>query len=171
MKITIYNAISIDGFIARENYDTDWVSNEDWLYFKKLVKESEVIVMGRKTFETSGDDFPYDCRLNVVMSKNAELLNKKNKFDNVIFYNDTPEEVVKRIEQLGYKKLLIIGGGKLNASFIKENLVNEVIVDIHPIALGTGIKLFSDCVINKILRFKETITKKSGLTIIKYKVI
>ena len=73
MKVTIYNAISIDGYIATQDQQTDWVSETDWKQFNDLVKKSEVIVMGRNTYQTS-DIFPYDCELNIVMTS-QNLLN------------------------------------------------------------------------------------------------
>lgn len=168
MKVTIYNAISIDGYIATQDQQTDWVSETDWKQFNDLVKKSEVIVMGRNTYQTS-DIFPYDCELNIVMTSQKDFLNS-NKHTNTIFTNKTPKQVVKLVEKLGYKQLLIIGGGKLNASFIKEGLVDEVIVDIHPIILGAGVKLFEAENLNVKLKKIDTTELKEGLVTIKYKI-
>lgn len=168
MKISIYNAISIDGFIADSKGKTEWVSEEDWLFFEKLVKDSRAIVMGSTTYKESGDDFPYNCELNIVMTSQQNLLKKNNPDNGVIFTNKTPKQVIKMVKDIGYDELLVIGGGKLNASFIKAGYVNEVIVDIHPLIIGSGVKLFDSIPQNLNLTTSEVISKKSGLNLIKY---
>lgn len=143
MKIKIYNAISIDGFIATPNHNTEWVSDTDWEEFSSQVKSSRAIIMGRKTYEVSGDDFPYDCELNVVMTRNQKLLDQEEE-EGIWFTDTTPEEVLQELEDMGFRETLIIGGGNLNSSFLKANLVDEVIISIHPLILGKGIKLFEN---------------------------
>lgn len=167
MKVIIYNAISIDGYIARTNSKTDWVSETDWNQFKKLVKTSKAIVMGSNTYKQSGDDFPYDCELNVVMTSQKELL-KQNENKGIIFTNKNPKEVIKIVKNMGFKQLLIIGVGKLNASFLKKNLVDELIVDIHPIILGSGIKLFDANSLDVWLKKVESHNLEEGLLCVKY---
>ncbi len=143
MKVKIYNAISIDGFIATPSHNTEWVSDTDWEEFSLQVRNSRAIIMGRKTYEVSGEDFPYDCELNVVMTSNDELLDKKEE-EGIWFTDARPKEVLEEIESLGFSETLIIGGGKLNGSFLKAGLVDEIILSVHPLVLGKGIKLFED---------------------------
>ena len=139
MKITLYMAISIDGYVAGKNDDTSWVSSTDWDNFRKLVKDSRCVVMGRRTYEESGDDFPYDCELNVVMTTNNSLTSTDKR---VLFTDKNPNWIIEFVKRKGFNTLLIIGGGKTNASFLKEQLIDEIIVSVHPIILGEGIKLF-----------------------------
>lgn len=170
MKVIIYNAISIDGYIADANQQTDWVSETDWKQFNRLVKQKKAIVMGSTTYEASEDAFPYACELNIVMTSQEKFLNM-NKNPDTIFTNKTPQEVVQMVKKQGFKELLVIGGGKLNASFMKAGLVTEVIVDIHPIILGSGVKLFETNNLNIKMEKLETNEMDEGLTTIRYKVI
>lgn len=140
MTVQLYMAVSVDGFVAKNNDDTSWVSNTDWDNFRSFIKEAGIIVMGRKTYEVSGDDFPYENALNMVMTSNKTLLSKQQK--DVLFTDKKPAEVVKLAKEKGFGKLLIIGGGKLNASFLEAGLIDEIILSVHPILLGQGIKLF-----------------------------
>jgi dihydrofolate reductase len=119
MKVILYMAISVDGYVARTNHDTDWVSDTDWSVFSDMVKRSGCIVMGRKTYEVSGDDFPYNCKLNIVLTSQKKL-HQANK--NISITDKNPKDVIKFAKDKGFNKLLIIGGGKLNASFLKEKL-------------------------------------------------
>lgn len=39
---------------------------------------------------------------------------------------------------------MVCGGGKLNAAFMKENLIDEIYLDVEPVVHGKGIRLFAD---------------------------
>ena len=141
MKILLYMAVSADGFVARADHDTSWVSATDWENFGHFIKEAGIIVMGRKTYEVSGQDFPYPNAINIVLTHNENLLKET---DSVIFTNRTPGQIVEMAKNRGFNKLLLIGGGITNTTFLKENLIDEIILSVHPIILGSGIKLFEN---------------------------
>ncbi|USK52433.1 dihydrofolate reductase family protein [Bacillus sp. CMF12] len=44
----------------------------------------------------------------------------------------------------GWKKILIVGGGALLHSFIKEKLIDEIILTVAPAVIGRGIPLFKE---------------------------
>lgn len=134
-------AISIDGFIAGPDDDTSWVSATDWENFNWLIKECGAIVMGRRTQEVSGDDFPYKGALNIVMTHDPLLVRDE---DQVIYTDKSPVEIVEMLQQRGHESLLIIGGGIANTSFLEAQLIDEVFISVHPIILGKGIPLFSE---------------------------
>ena len=56
MKTTVYIAVSLDGFIARENRDIDWLNeiedppNDDYGY-GEFMSKIDAIVIGRNTYE------------------------------------------------------------------------------------------------------------------------
>ena len=56
----------------------------------------------------------------------------------------SPQEALQILQNQKFKTVLICGGGKLNSSFMKEKLIDEIYLDIEPVFLGTGIKLFTD---------------------------
>jgi len=134
-------AISADGYIATRDHNTDWVSDTDWQQFGHYVSQAKCVVMGRKTYEQSGDNFPYDCDCNIVMTSNPTFT---STLPNVLFTNKTPSKVIQLAQSKDYDQLLLIGGGKVNTSFMKENLIDEIILSLHPLILGQGIKLFDN---------------------------
>jgi dihydrofolate reductase len=138
MRIVLYAAVSVDGFIADENGGTDWVKDDE--FFEKTCYEFGCIVMGHKTFKEYGEP-PFENVQHLVLSSNAGMdLNHSN-----VNYVNSPENAVKKAKELGFDKLLVIGGGKCNASFAKAGLVDELWLDIHPLILGSGVKLLGDC--------------------------
>lgn len=172
MKVTLYMATTIDGFIATYSDDSSWVSEVDWPYFQKFIKSNEVILMGRKTYEKGIEEkvFPYEGALNIVVTSNKKLLKRKpNKKE--LFTNKTPKELIEYLKEKGYKNIGIIGGGRFNGSMLKEKFINEIYIDVHPLILGSGIKLFEN--FEEFVKLKLLDTKKlfQDLLVLHYKVL
>lgn len=142
MKITMLMAISVNGYIAGENQDTDWVKDSEALYLK--VAQVGAVIMGRVTYEdcVKYNVFPYKGGLNVVVTRQQKLIQKSN--DEAIFTNLGPVDVKKMLEDKGFGNALLIGGGHINTSFLEAGLVDEIILDIHPLIIGQGTKLFEN---------------------------
>jgi len=141
MKVILYMAMTVNGYIARENDETPW-SDIEWESFTEMIKKVGNYVMGRRTYETSlkAGVFPYPC-LSIVMTKEPI----ENKWgDQVIFTDKSPQDVLKLLGEKGFDTAFVGGGGQINASFMKENLVDEIYLDIEPLVFGKGIKLFAD---------------------------
>lgn len=168
MKLTIYMAIAIDGLITRGENDSDWVSKTDWEQFYSYIKISDAIIMGRKTMEQFGEDFPIEGTLNVVLSHNANL-HKETK--NLIITSKNPKEILKMLENKGLDKLLLIGGSNTNKQFIQEGLVDEIVLSVHPLIIGKGLRLFGDDQLDIKLELVNTKSINNELVQIVYKVI
>lgn len=140
MKTILYMAISLDGKITKNDNDTDWVSDSDIERMDKLMTKAGVMIMGRNTYESFGDDLPNDLAKQVVFTGREDLLNKKQ--ENVVFTNDDPAQVLSQIEKEGYKTAMIAGGGLLNASLLKAGLIDEIRLIVKPLIIGKGKDLF-----------------------------
>jgi dihydrofolate reductase len=163
MKITLYTAISIDGFIAKSNGDSNWVNDDK--YFEEAVNNCGAIVVGKTTYEQFYNEiYPMPNVLNIVLSTT-----KHYSENNAVTAKNTTE-VIKIANEKNVDRVLVVGGGKVSASFIKENLVNEIILDIHPIILGKGINIFSNTEIEKNLKLVSTKTLDNDLVQVKYEV-
>ena len=140
MKVIIYSIPTINGLIAMENEnDYSFISDSDWEFYLKTLKEVGVFIMGRRTYEASlkTGAFPYDC-LNLVMTKQKI----ENKWGHKVIFTDLkPKEVLQMLENKGFSKV-IITGGQLSASFMKEKLVDEIWIDLMPKIFTNGIRLF-----------------------------
>ncbi len=143
MKTILYMGVSINGYIARENGDSEWTSEEDLKGFYEHSKDAGNIVMGRNTYLAAAKSgyFPFPDALNVVVT-HKEMENTWGA--NVLITNESPKGIVKVLEQKGFKTLFLAGGGQLNTSFVKENLIDEIFLDVEPLVLGRGIKIFAD---------------------------
>jgi len=133
MQVDIQAAVSVDGFIARENGDTDWV--QDLELFEQTSREYGCIAMGRTTYdEFAGPAF--DGVQHIVLSSKPQ----KSAHETVHFVQ-TVEQALAKAKELGFAKLLVIGGSQTNGSFMQAGVVNNLLLDIHPILLGKGKRL------------------------------
>jgi dihydrofolate reductase len=137
MKVILYMAVSADGFIAKPDGDSDWVSEIDNKIFVEKIKQVGCIIIGRKTFEQFyGELYPQKDALNIVVSNN------KNKGETNTVFAQTPKAALLIAKEKHFSSVLLIGGGTVNGSFLKENLIDEIYFDVHPLILGGGIKVF-----------------------------
>ena len=49
--VTLYNVVSSDGYIAREDGSEDFIPDELWPLTLEVFKKFDVLVMGRKPYE------------------------------------------------------------------------------------------------------------------------
>jgi dihydrofolate reductase len=137
MKITLYAAVSVDGFIAQTNGDTDWVKDDE--LFEKVCKDFGCVAMGRNTYEEYGKP-PFEGVQHLVLTEKAGM---DIRHSNVTYVSGA-EKTLEKAKDLGFDKLLVIGGSQCNASFAKAGLLDEIWIDSHPLILGEGKKLLGD---------------------------
>jgi dihydrofolate reductase len=127
-------AISRDGYIADKDGNTPW-SDAEWESFNGFVAGCDVVLVGRKTYE--------------LMAKNDELIDNTKC---VVVTSDTeydaqelPTLLINSARDLPKANTIgIIGGGELNGRLAKLGLIDEIILDIEPIDLHEGIRLFGN---------------------------
>ena len=145
---SIFIAASIDGYIADKNGGIDWLNsipnpdNIDMGY-NDFISQTDAIVMGRNTFETvcSFDiDWPYQIPVFVLSNTMSMIPEAYQSKANLV--RGTPENIIRSIHEMGYYRLYI-DGGKTIQSFLKEDLIDEMIITTIPFLLGDGIRLFA----------------------------
>lgn len=85
-------ATSITGKITSDKDDTSWVQETDVERMDAEMTRCGVMVMGKATYESFGDDLPIGKALLVVMTHNKDLLAKKQ--DGLIFTDSSPKELL-----------------------------------------------------------------------------
>ncbi|MEK7581976.1 MAG: dihydrofolate reductase family protein [Patescibacteria group bacterium] len=138
MKVSIIAAVSADGFIARHTTEkANWTSKADKEYFKSFTKKIGTIIMGSTTFETIGKMLP--GRRIIVLSRNKTYPGIRG----VETSNETPRELLERLEHEGTREVVVCGGTTIYSEFMKEGLVDTVVLTVEPVVFGSGIKLFT----------------------------
>lgn len=178
MKASVFIAASIDGYIAREDGDIDWLHNsgsgevaegEDYGY-KEFANTIDVLVMGRHSFEkvlTFGD-WPYQDKPVVVLSHSLSNIPVQLP-DTVELCTLEPADLLQHLEQRGFKHAYIDGGVTIQR-FLCAGLINEITITRIPRILGGGIPLFENGGQDTLLNHLETKTFADGLVQSKYQV-
>jgi len=143
-KAILYIATSKDGFIADVDGGVDWLPHpddpEDLVGYKALLERIGVIVMGRHSYEqilTFGEWAWKDKQTYVFTSNKLE-----SKVPSVEFVNDDPKVFMEKLKATGLDKdVWLLGGAKLAQSFLTDDLIDEIVLTIIPINLGSGIHL------------------------------
>jgi len=143
MKTILYMGISANGYIAKADGNSEWTSNENLKGFYEQSKKARNIIMGKNTYliALQYGYFPFPDSLNIIVS-NQKIENKWG--DDVIVTNDSPNEILSMLKQKGFTTAFLAGGGQLNTSFAKKGLIDEIYLDVEPMILGQGIKIFAD---------------------------
>lgn len=170
MEVTMYMAISANGFIARESGEEDFLSHENWERFCVLANEYKNFIVGRKTYEAvqrwkdgySFDDLKVD---KVVVSADGS-------YDLADAYTlaTSPQDALEKLKEKGFERVLVTGGSALNSAFARENLLDEIILNVEPALIGSGIPLFSNDNFSRSLELVSTERSNSGIVTLHYKV-
>ncbi|MDF2379618.1 MAG: dihydrofolate reductase family protein [Candidatus Gracilibacteria bacterium] len=157
MKITLYIAQSIDGFVATKDGGIAWldsfnkIPNEDYGY-QKFIDSIDTVIQGNTTYKQF--QHSYDGKYNFVFSKNAAKLSAKN----ITFVNKSVTKFLKNLDKKNHKNIWLVGGPNLLTEFLNKGHLDECILFTMPILLGDGIPLFQN--IKKIPKFKLLKTKE-----------
>jgi dihydrofolate reductase len=137
--ITLYNVVSADGFIAREDGSEDFIPDALWPETLKIMSAFDAVVMGRKTYAAMQQ---YDPSLlqpfedlpirKVVISRNPNL-SLKPGYETI--------DSVDGIPALGHN-VLVSSGPSLNNFLLNKGLVDKILRYELTQSIGKGIKAY-----------------------------
>ena len=147
MKVILVMVSSVNGKIT-EGSDPDvthWTSKEYQKLFSDIKQRYQVIIMGSHTYEENKTRIHLSKDiLRIVLTKNPEAFKHMAVTGSLEFSSESPIELVKRLESLGYSNILLVGGAEICSSFLAKKLVNELHLTIEPKLFGTGKNIVSD---------------------------
>ncbi len=179
MKISVYIATTLDGFIAREDGSLDWLSGSDGVVepgleaedfgYQKFMASVDVLVMGRNTYELviSSGYWPYADKKVIVLSTTLKKLPPKLA-NRVELRSGSVEVLYNELKQSGARHLYV-DGGKTIQSFLKTGLVDEITITRVPVLIGQGTPLFGPLNLDIKLLHISTACFKNGFVQSRYK--
>jgi dihydrofolate reductase len=117
------------------------------------------------------EEYPYKGKKVYVFTHNAKQQKKKNKTTSDVEYvdKDIPEFVLRLIQQpFSNRDIWLLGGGEILSLLLNAELVDEIILSVHPIILGKGVPLFKNIKKSVKLRLLESIPFESELVQLRY---
>ena len=170
-KLKYYVASSLNGYIARTDHSFDYfVAEGEHVpdYFESL-NAFDVVLMGRKTYEVGlkvGITDPYPHMKSYVFSRTM----KESPNEKVQVVSENIAELVRELKNETGKGIYLCGGGELATILFAENLIDEVILKMHPVMVGTGIRLFSEAIKQIDLELVSSKTFNTGVVVLQYRV-
>lgn len=170
MKVTVEMACSINGLIATEDGNEDFLSNRNYQIMLDFLKEYDCLVWGNTTFKNVvswGENYINDLKNTtvIVFSKEKQISN----YDNVI-YCDSLENFLEICKEKKFDNVFVSGGAHINTLFLENNFVDEIIINYNPYVLTNGINLFEGSKVEKSLILEKVINEKEEIVQIWYKV-
>lgn len=145
MKISMYVAASMDGFIARTDGSIDWLEEigeppNDYGY-QAFYDSVDAIVMGGRTYRqmAAAPDWFYAGKPVWVYSRGDFT----SEIPDVFHAVSQPSGLIERLRSEGKKHLWVLGGGEIHSLFLRGGLIDEIRLFIMPSALGGGVPLFA----------------------------
>ncbi|MCB1800569.1 MAG: dihydrofolate reductase family protein [Gammaproteobacteria bacterium] len=168
MKTTLFLSVSIDGLIA----DTNRIPNfpqgawEDWC---ALVNAADNVIAGRSSFEQLQDD----AMASVLHPQHRIVLSSRDidPGDSGWQHARSPKEALAMLESVGVDEAIIGGGRAVAHSFMRDGLVDEVVIDLQPVAFGTGVPMFGDAMDPAHLELLDSHALNDNVLRLRYRVL
>jgi dihydrofolate reductase len=174
MRKVIYGgACSLDGYFAGKDGAIDWLhmSKDVEDIMRKTWAATDTILVGRKTWEFAramggGGEIPGVKVKSYVFSRTLTSIAEN---DTELVTGDAGEFVRKLKAQPG-KDIIVMSGGNFATSLLKEGLIDEIGMNIHPLLLGGGVPAFLDPGMRVNLELTECRQLEGGCVMVVYKV-
>lgn len=145
-SVYFYGAMSLDGYLADDHDGLQWLFDTDLSgqsTYPDFEKHIDTLVMGRATYETTlsilGDEPFYPGMRKVVFTHANRLAVPETEF-----VSGDVVSVVKNLQQQSGSGIWIVGGGQLVATLLEADVISELWVQIAPVLLGHGKRLFPE---------------------------
>lgn len=170
--ITLYVAISLDGYVAGEHDDLTFLDlagpgGEDGDYgYKAFYRTVDSVVMGRGTWSVcrAFSPFPYADKPCFVITRNPTL-------EAVAGERFVPFDPAFWRERGAHEHVYLCGGGILVAEFLRHGLIDRVELATMPIVLGAGQALFPRGVPRGQFALDKVVGHASGVVQTSYRLI
>ena len=169
-KILLQLAVSLDGYIEGPNGEFDWCFTDQDYGMSAFFKRIDSVFYGRKTYELvlsmESEAPPGFPKLKEYVFSNT--LNKVK--EGVVLVKGNIKSKVEKIKKEKEKDIWLFGGAAIISSLMNLQLVDEIILAIHPVILGGGKPLFKEINDRTWLTLTDSKIYPNGLVFLTYSV-
>lgn len=187
-RIVVVNSLSLDGVMQAPGRPDEDVrggfAHGGWAapYVDAVMGEAMgkrmavrgALLLGRRTYEDFASYWPKqtDNPFTPVLNERRKYVASTTLSEPLPWSNSTllEGEVVQAVAELkqGDEDLGILGSGELIRSLMPHDLIDEYVLSIHPLVLGSGRRLFPDEGAMAKLRLMDATTTTTGVVIATY---
>ncbi|MHA4894620.1 dihydrofolate reductase family protein [Pedobacter sp. PWIIR3] len=183
-KITVLSFITLDGVMQGPGGPDEDTSNDfklgGWMapygdedsgpIMQKQLERADLL-LGRKTFDIWENYWPshteYWPGINEVTKYVLTNTVDSTEWTNVVFLKDI--EAIKEIKASNGSDIKIWGSSELVQLLLEHDLVDEFWLNIHPVILGKGKRLFNDVAVPSAFEIVESKITSTGVIMVNYK--
>ena len=188
-KTQYYCAASLDGYIAEADDSLDWLLGYEGSFegdaaessplgeggaYERFYEGVGALISGSTTYEFVLDhlaedgDWPYKGKPYWVLSSRELPVPKGRGIDVRIVAIEVADLHQEMIAAAGERNLWIVGGGNVATQFAEQGLLDEVLVTVVPVVLGSGKPLFDRRVPGGPMQLIGTRSFASGMVELRY---
>lgn len=147
--------MSLDGFIEDADGSaaalySDFDELAESPHMKAMQDVTGAALMGRRTFDMAedpdlyADNYEFQVPIFVITHTPPAVQPKRNDRLSFTFVPDLRSAVSQAVEAAGDLAVTVIGGADVNRQLLAAGLVDELRVDVMPVLLGSGRRLFDE---------------------------
>jgi len=159
-------AVSLDGFIARPDGGLDWLEPFQAEHgYQAFFRSVDWVLIGRATWEVvvAFPEWPFaGKRVAVLTHRPLEARHGETAI------SGPPAEALARLEAEGARRVYVDGGAVVS-QFLAAGLLDELTVNVVPIVLGEGLRLFQGVLPERRLSLASSQAYPSGLVQLRYR--
>ncbi len=148
-KVCFGMTMSLDGFVADPKGDVSILYPDmfEWRHTeaaKEIVEATGAVVMGRRSYDMAegGDWSDYEFRVPIFVLTHHPPERPARGRD-FTFVTDGVESAIRQARTAaGDKDVTVVGGVDTGRQLLRAGLIDELHIDIMPILLGDGLRLF-----------------------------
>ena len=178
-KVVAVELVSVDGVMEKPEEWSFSYSNDEMAEANAAgMVDSDAMLLGRVTYEEFASYWPYQ---NSAEQPFTDYLNNTPKYvvsttlqeplewqNSPLIKGNVAEEIAKLKRQPG-KDITILGSGTLLRSLLREELLDELRLMVHPLVLGGGKRLFEDGGDRKALELVDSRTFSTDVLYLTYR--
>lgn len=180
-KVILGMTMSLDGFVNDRNGDVgllypDLEALRQTEVLQEAIRTTGAVVMGRHAYDMANGDFTgYEFQVPIFVlthqppAKVAKGENENFKFN---FITDGIESAIEKARiAAAQKDVTVIGGADIFQQCLNHGLVDELQIDIAPVLLGEGLRLFEHINAEAVELENMDVRESAGLTHLRYRVV
>lgn len=155
VKVIAGMTMSLDGFVVDSSGSVDRLYPDladlhGTDYMNAMVDETGAVLMGRRAFEMGEPDlyagnYEYQVPIFVVTHEPPRVAPKQDEHLTFTFVTDGVESATRQAKAAaGHKAVQVVGGISVIQLLLQAGLVDELRIDLMPVLLGGGRRLFPD---------------------------
>jgi dihydrofolate reductase len=160
-KVILNVAVSLDGYIEGPGGEYDWCFTDADYGMTDFLNSIDTVIMGGKSYRALLQyGPPYPEFKNYVFTRTEESC----PYGNVWLVSDNIPSFVTRLRREPGKSIWLFGGAEIVRILLEHDLVDQMLLAVHPLLLGDGLPLFPRLADRKTFHLKDIIQYPSGLS-------